>query len=122
LDRLDQELVDEINSLRRHPSRIESRVEARKRIAKHIIGTKPPLADELAPAFPRLGSRENLRSEIERLGYTVTRFNENFVSVRFAAGKAAAKKKTRRYNIDDLFLEIELAYERLLARKRSGIQ
>jgi len=108
LDRLDSEIVAEINRNRPKEKHILSKVQAGRRNARRAIGKKRPLASEIAhEARNTKVTDDNIESVIRALGYTVTKRTERHISVKFGQGGTVARKRPRRFDLPKLLAEVE---------------
>jgi hypothetical protein len=92
INRVSKEITDNMNKTR--PEKLKTAIEVHKEKEQLRTGKTHNLAKELAP----LGlAPDELREGIESLGYSVTRENENTISVKFPNSKRAS-----RYNKHEL--------------------
>ena len=97
INRVSKDIIKSLNKTR--PKKLKSAMEVHRERRRELTGKKTPsLAKELAKLNL---APDELAKGIKKLGYTITRDNENTISVKFPGNKRA-----HRYNKADLLREI----------------
>jgi hypothetical protein len=100
-DRLDGLITSQLNRSPERHAPLKSASRVHREIVREIVGSKPPMATEIAAKFANKITADNIDAAVTSLGHSVTKLTSRTISVVFRG-----RVKPRRYNLVDLLTEI----------------